>query len=237
VIPSWIYRVCGRNLPAGFTSTARPWSIELDGEPHLVATNGHRLVALRGIAGLGRPLPRDEVALRDVVRAAAAPAAIACSLGELRRFLETHFGDAPSDCGQCGNLGEQRCPECRDLVERGRRTCEICDGAGVVDCPCCRGVWRHPQIFKAGASYINALVLSLPLRHLEGDRARWHQTTEPDGLIAITTHAWTLVFTAMRASTMEREHAGAPVYDVGLTRSATEEIPAAAGSGHGDTHA
>lgn len=196
-------------------SIANPWVTQIDGEAWTVATNGHRLVALRGDYGFGPP--HEKVPdLAPVLKAGSDGDSHLVDLVAFREFIGV-AGDPETlpDCEKCKNTGSVDCSECNGLgyVEDVcshcdsdyEKDCEECD-EGKVGCGCAHDVavrFGQDPIAVYGDSFNRRLFL-LPLRHLTGNWATWRQKKERGAVALLDGGDWRLYVMPIRCDTLGR---------------------------------
>lgn len=170
---------------------ARPWLVDLNGEKWTVATDGMRLVLLRGDFGYA---PRGDAPNLAPVLGMIGGQEYAVDLAALRSFIgpDTILPDPLPDCEKCKNTGSVDCPMCEGngtvddtcwhCQSEYEKDCEECDD-GKIGCECYHDVGAHekPEPVSIFGGAFNRHLLRLPLLHLGGERATWQQQVRSPG--------------------------------------------------------
>lgn len=205
---AWLAEVCKRDdsLATGRPLFAHAWTVG----DRTLATNGHRMVELRGAFGFPEASPDQAKTLLRVMDEEFDGEGVPVDLASLRTFVGADQPLAPplADCPTCENTGAINCDNCDeddadtcicpDCGDEHDCRCDACNGEGEIDCPDCpRGKPSpvdHGRIF---GHLFNRLVLRVPLHYLKGDTARWFAKT-PERAHRLDGDGWRLIVMPLR---------------------------------------
>lgn len=139
----WLNRVCA------LTDRYAPFSIEVNGDRWVCATDGYRLLAMRSDEPIPTDgawtRPKDEVTL-TIGRYIATSQKESSALTLPRSALLAWAGTPPDEptpvtCAKCDGTGEIECSPCHGTGDctctcGHEHDCEECEGSGLVDCSC-----------------------------------------------------------------------------------------------------
>lgn len=162
-----------------------PWTVQIEGEPWTVATDGMRMVTLRG--DFGTEPENEQMPIFASIFASIAGEKRPMDLSAFREFVGSTIVVAPVDCPRCKNRGTIDCADCdgdgcsaEDCPHCGQdmeKDCNTCDGHGNIGCGCDHDLTtpdKQERVRIFGESF-NRILFALPLRYLRGESATWQQ--------------------------------------------------------------
>lgn len=167
---------------------AAPFTVEIEGAPWTVATDGIRLLAVRYDYGASLAFPGLPENVQRFHAEATDPSAQPLGLALLRAFFAAHApaplgtcpecnGNASEDCDECDGGGEIDC-ECIDCGNTHQRECKACGGRGSFVCARCKDR-DVPVYVKLGASIYDAQLAASLFAVLPSGEARFRQPAAP----------------------------------------------------------
>jgi hypothetical protein len=192
-------------------TTKQPWALDLDGVLHTFATDGKRLVLMRGDFGFD-PCPAEaRGGVHRVLSDIGFNPSTRIDVRELARFVKAI--DEPP-CGPCMSRRQFACPECSGTGEtpctcptcghdhEGR--CSVCSGDRIIWCGHCREGWDLFVPVKLGRAWYDLKIFNHALQLLPdvaaGDFSTGMERRELGwpGTAILTTEEWLLMVSPLR---------------------------------------
>lgn len=193
-----------------------PMAVTIDGAAWTVATNGHRLLAVRHDYGAGRAPEAILKGLLGFHRDAFAPGAIVMPLAPLRAFFADHepppegecpacLGKPDEECEECDGDGEVDC-ECIGCGHVHQTKCRTCNGTGGWKCPRCAQP-ASKVLVKVGVAVFDARAMGPIFRVMPDGEALVHQQ-DTERMTTLAGADWFALIMPCRADSLR----GVPVF-------------------------
>lgn len=181
---SWVASICDPERE----TCAKPWNMNVNGTPSVVATEGRVLLIVPGAWG-EMPTADIEKSIRHVLNVSPLRPSVSLSWPALREFVGLP-PVAPPVCPDCKGSGVG--PKCLDCDGEGYTDCEcdcgdihekkcrVCDGKGEPTCETCENR-RYPEMepVRIGGTPFNRHLLTKVVPNLEADEVMF---SHEDGL-------------------------------------------------------
>lgn len=203
----------------------QPFTVQWNGAPHTLATNGHIMVLTPELFGCDAPL--NEQPYQQVF--ATFPTGPECEfpITEVRKAIGLSEPEAVRpDCDKCANTGKTECDECDgdgdmececSCGDCHTTACDECDGNGNLPCDCAWAVGQPLTItpVRIGRWRYNLAYLRRVLVHMPDSPATWQEGAYEGRSNILRVGPWAVVIQGVR------ETDAAPVleFDLGAPKS------------------
>lgn len=210
---SWLSQLCDPDR----APTRSVWTLTLNGEQWVAATNGRVLVATRGETGV---VPDSAIAQRipSLIADAQKGAAVSVKWAQVRAFVGAPAVFAPicptcnnvghlGECEECNGIGHTECEcSCGDVHDK---SCLECDGIGLERCPTC-DLKQYPEIRKGwiGDSLFNLNLLAPVVFRLDADVVTMRHSPRPHGTesqVLFESPEWLMIVMPLRSTDAEKD--------------------------------